>query len=133
MTYGTSHFVSRGAAERYYKDYDYDDTKAAVARKIRDGEIHIGKPRVKAGERLTTVDGGKRYAISTNPARGRKNPTKAQKREKSRKASVQRRVATALSKWLQKANPGTRGAAKVTKVKGGWNIRVVKKSARGKR
>ncbi len=63
-SYGTSYFTSRSAAIRYYKDYGYDDVKAAVARKIREGEIHIGKPPLKAGQRLTTVDGGKRYAIT---------------------------------------------------------------------
>jgi hypothetical protein len=67
-TYGTSHFTSRSAAVRYYKGYGYDDVKAAVAAKIKDGEIHIGKPPLKAGQRLTTVDGGKRYAITeANP------------------------------------------------------------------
>lgn len=50
----------------------------------------------------------------------RKNPTKAQKREKSRKASVQRRVAVALAKYLKQQNPGQKLAgAKVEKLKGG--------------
>jgi hypothetical protein len=62
-TIGTSHFVSLDAAIRYYSDYDYDDVKGAVARKIAEGEISIGKPDLKPGERLTLVDEGKRYAI----------------------------------------------------------------------
>lgn len=61
--WGTSHFVSRSAAMRYYKDYGYDDVKSAVDSKIRDGEIHIGKPSLKAGQSLKLIDGGKRYAI----------------------------------------------------------------------
>lgn len=72
MTYGTSNFVSLSAAVRYYKDYGYD--KADVQRKIREGEIHIGKPSLKPGERLGLTDGGKRYTITTgtsNP-RGKK-------------------------------------------------------------
>ncbi len=71
-TYGTSHFTSLSAAVRYYKDYGYD--KADVQRKIREGEIHIGKPTVKVGERLGTTDGGKRYTITSNPRGRKRNP-----------------------------------------------------------
>lgn len=55
----------------------------------------------------------------SNPSAGRRQ-TVAQKREKSRKASTERRVATALAKFL-KANPATRNAtgAKVQKLAGG--------------
>ncbi len=68
MTYGTSYFVSKSAAVRYYRDYEGSDAARAVERKLREGEIHIGKPTLKAGERLTTLDGGKRYAITSgNP------------------------------------------------------------------
>jgi hypothetical protein len=69
-SYGTSYFVSRGAAERYYRDYE-DDAKRAVARKVAAGEIHIGKPPLKAGQRLTTTDGGKRYMIIEGNTRQR--------------------------------------------------------------
>jgi len=64
----------------------------------------------------------------------RKNPTKAQKREKARKASVQRRVATALANFLKKANPAMKTTgARITKLKGGgFNIRPIK-AKRGKR
>ncbi len=69
--WGTSYFVSRSAAERYYKSQGYDDAKETVRDKIRSGDIHIGRPPVKAGQRVITVDGGKRYAIEEkqNPAR----------------------------------------------------------------
>jgi len=65
----------------------------------------------------------------------RKNPTKAQKREKSRKASVQRRVAVALAKFLKQANPAMKTAgAKVQKLKGGViKITPIKATKRGKR
>jgi phytoene dehydrogenase-like protein len=50
----------------------------------------------------------------------RTNPTKAQKREKVRKASVQRRVASALAKFLHQANPAMKtSGAMVTRLKGG--------------
>lgn len=69
MTYGTSNFVSLSAATRYYRDYGYDASD--VKRKIREGEIHIGKPSLKPGERLGLTDGGKRYTITT----GTQNPS----------------------------------------------------------
>jgi hypothetical protein len=40
------------------------DTKRLVGTKLGDGEIHIGAPGpLKSNERLTTVDGGRRYAV----------------------------------------------------------------------
>jgi hypothetical protein len=60
---GTSHFVSIDAAAEYYKDYHYTSTRAAVLRKIHDGEIHIGKPATKRGEHVQLIDNGLRYAI----------------------------------------------------------------------
>lgn len=72
-TYGTSYFTSRSAAIRYYS-YEEDPT-AAVARKIREGQIRIGKPPIKSGQRLTTVDGGARYAITESNPRAWKTIT----------------------------------------------------------
>jgi len=63
MITGTHHFVSRDAAVRYYKPYHYDDTTAAVARKITEGEIAIGEPLLKPGQTLSIIDNGTRYAI----------------------------------------------------------------------
>jgi hypothetical protein len=60
---GTSYFPSIDAAADYYKDYHYTSTRAAVMRKITDGEIHIGKPTLKQGQRLVLVDNGLRYGI----------------------------------------------------------------------
>ena len=64
-SYGTSYFVSKSAAARYYKDYegDLESAKHAVETKLREGSIHIGRPPLKAGQRLSTTDGGKRYMI----------------------------------------------------------------------
>lgn len=63
MRWGTSHFVSRQAAERYYRDYGYADVAEAVTRKIADGEIHIGKPALLAGQSLSIIPGEGRYQI----------------------------------------------------------------------
>jgi hypothetical protein len=60
--WGTSHFVSRRAAVRYYSDYE-DDAEHAVERKLAAGEIHIGPPDLKPGQRLEHCDDGTRYAI----------------------------------------------------------------------
>ena len=60
---GTSYFTDLAAAVSYYSGYAYEDAAETVQRKIRDGEIHLGQPRIKPGERLITVDGGLRYAI----------------------------------------------------------------------
>jgi hypothetical protein len=52
--YGTSHFVSMNAAVVYYRDYGFD--LEDVRRKLIDGEIHIGPPTVKSGERLFLIN-----------------------------------------------------------------------------
>lgn len=83
MTYGTSNFVSLSAATRYYRDYGYD--AADVKEKIRDGEIHIGKPSLKPGERLGLTDGGKRYTITTG---SQQNPTASLPRNKWVKGQI---------------------------------------------
>lgn len=82
MKTGTCYFPSYGAAMRYYRPYvgnsDYslcttkggeliqrrDNTQRArslVDQKLNSAEIHIGKPALKAGERLTIEDN--RYHI----------------------------------------------------------------------
>ena len=74
MTYGTSYFVSRAMAVCYYKPYEggnLKDASQAVDRKIAAGEIHIGAPKLKAGETLSIIDDGTRYAIKEpTPPRG---------------------------------------------------------------
>lgn len=54
MRWGTCHFISRAAAERYYRDYG--DTAADVAAKIEAGEIHIGKPMTCEADETVKLD-----------------------------------------------------------------------------
>jgi hypothetical protein len=58
--WGTSHFESLAAAEKYYRCYGV--TKDNVGRKIAEGEIHIGKPELKSGQTLR-LDEDRRYWI----------------------------------------------------------------------
>lgn len=61
---GTSHFVSLADAASYYRDtFPGEDGYKAARRKLDAGEIHLGPPALKAGELLTLLDGGRRYAI----------------------------------------------------------------------
>lgn len=60
MRYGTSHFQTRAAANRFYKAYG--ETPADVGRKLDAGEIHIGRPERKAGQSIG-VDADGRYWI----------------------------------------------------------------------
>ncbi len=74
MTWGTSYFVSRKDAVRYYRAYEGSNAEAAVARKLKEGEIHIGAPHLKAGERLLRIDGGTRFAIQEAKGNPRRKP-----------------------------------------------------------
>jgi hypothetical protein len=60
---GTCHFVSERAAISYYEDQETD--AASVREKIKEGAICIGPPHVEEGERLVTIEQGRRYAIET--------------------------------------------------------------------
>lgn len=61
MQVGTSYFVSKAAAVRYYA---YEGaTEATIERKLAEGLIHIGKPPLQNGQRLTVIDDGTRYAV----------------------------------------------------------------------
>lgn len=68
VTTGTSYFVSVRAADVYYLPYGFDSSD--VMHKIINGEIHVGKPELKPGERLSIIDNdtgrkwGGRYAIT---------------------------------------------------------------------
>ena len=61
MTKGTAHFVSIHLAWEYYwiQGYDRND----VLQKLTDGEIFIGPPDLKDGEKLMLLDSGTRYGI----------------------------------------------------------------------
>lgn len=64
MTIGTCHFTSKRAACRYYADYGFDASD--VARKIREGEIKIGAPAAKPGERVWIKHTEGRYHVTTS-------------------------------------------------------------------
>lgn len=61
--WGTSYFVSRRAAERYFRHYHYEDIKATITRKLAEGDIHIGKPPLEPGDKLSVIPGEGRYQI----------------------------------------------------------------------
>ena len=61
MRIGTSYFVSRAAANRYYKPYG--ESAADVGRKLAAGEIHIGRPPRAAGESVGVIAGEGRYYL----------------------------------------------------------------------
>ena len=65
MHIGTSYFRSKRAAVRYYsyENWNIEVVEQSVYRKIKSGEIHIGKPPLKPGQSLELIDGGNRYAI----------------------------------------------------------------------
>ena len=63
MLTGTSHFVSFKTAMKHYKAYHFPDTKETVQQMIDSGEISVGKPSVKVGEKVVMIDSGTRYGI----------------------------------------------------------------------
>ena len=48
MTWGTSYFPTRGDAHKYFRPMGYFSFQ--VDNKITDGDIHIGKPKLREGE-----------------------------------------------------------------------------------
>lgn len=60
---GTPYFISITAARQYYRPYHYEDTAAAVTRKLATGEIHIGPPPLKPGQTAAPDQEG-RYIIT---------------------------------------------------------------------
>ncbi len=67
-TIGTSHFVSVKAAIKYYRSQAEPDPAQAVADKLKEGAIHIGRPPISVTtgqhrEFIIIIDNGTRYAI----------------------------------------------------------------------
>jgi len=62
LTLGTSHFVDKRAAYRYYSDYGYDH--AAVDLKFKREEIHTGEPLLQKGDILSVNRKEGRYFIT---------------------------------------------------------------------
>lgn len=63
---GTSHFVSYEAAVAYYRPYHYTDVINAVNQKLDEGNIHIGPPILKPGQKLRVILYEQRYEIVEN-------------------------------------------------------------------
>lgn len=64
MITGTSYFPNLNAAQMYYRVTEgvtYDIAGEIVQEKIKSGEIHIGKPPLKPGQKLFVRDN--RYFI----------------------------------------------------------------------
>lgn len=64
MITGTSYFPNLNAAQMYYREQfvtTYDNAGIIVQEKIQSGEIHIGKPPLKPGQKLFVRDN--RYFI----------------------------------------------------------------------
>lgn len=70
--WGTSHFVNMDLAIKYYWPYahTYADVVRLVERKLAEGEIHLGLPEVKAGQRVVVIDEGTRYGIEETNEEG---------------------------------------------------------------
>jgi hypothetical protein len=64
MIIGTNHFPDIKRAVDYYRSYS-DTPFLAVKRKYESGEIVIGKPDLKKGEKLILIDKNTRYAIKS--------------------------------------------------------------------
>ena len=61
ITYGTAHFVSVQAAQRYYSAMGYD--RLTVNDKLVNGEIFAFPPAIPKGERLVLLNDGQRYGL----------------------------------------------------------------------
>lgn len=68
MRVGTSHFFNFTKACDYYRDQGNDELSPAaleslVRGMINEGEISLGQPELKPGQRLVLIDNGTRYAV----------------------------------------------------------------------
>ena len=59
--WGTGYFTSKEAAVSYFSMQNID--QQGVEDKLRRGEIRVGYPPLKAGQRAVVIDDGKRFAI----------------------------------------------------------------------
>lgn len=60
ITTGTAHFVDKAAADSYYS---YGFSPEDVSEKIKNGEIFIGAPKIKEGQKLLVHAKERRYFI----------------------------------------------------------------------
>jgi predicted RNA methylase len=56
----TSHFTSREAADRYFRDYGFADASIQIS----EGAIHIGPPPLNPGETLSVISDEGRYCVT---------------------------------------------------------------------
>ncbi len=63
MITGTNHFISIAAADKYYAPYYGPDVNSFVKTKIKNGEIKIGPPKIKNGQKLLKNKDEGRYFI----------------------------------------------------------------------
>jgi hypothetical protein len=63
MRVGTSYFVCFAAACRYYAQTHKGDIARIVEHKLEVGDIHIGHPPLKHGQKLVKIDDKTRWAI----------------------------------------------------------------------
>ena len=65
MRYGTHHFVTREAARLYYisQGFDAESIDETLHAKLMSGEIAVGKPPLKPGQRHIRLDNGLRWGI----------------------------------------------------------------------
>jgi len=61
MITGTHYFLSFLSAVRYYKPYGFDE--ADIQGKLNAGEIKIGNPPIRQGQKLVMIDRATRWAI----------------------------------------------------------------------
>lgn len=60
--FGTSHFVNKASAVKYYDMMQGYDS-AEVEQYIKEGNIHIGPPKLEPGQTLRVISDEGRYAI----------------------------------------------------------------------
>jgi len=53
---GTNHFTSIAAAEDYYRSQGFQEPRQEVRRKLAEGEIAIGPPKLESPEERLSVD-----------------------------------------------------------------------------
>jgi len=105
---------SEGYAVAGYLVMSLREAKAIAKREANADRRPIMVEDVATGKTVAMV-----YPSRGNPSR-RRNPTRAARRLSAKKAATDRRVATALAKYLRAQNPGAKLAgAKVQKLKGG--------------
>lgn len=114
--------------EKLVREYDVEAREGTHSKRVFDAMERAGAAYHAAQDEYFY-----QKSLRRNPCR--KNPTKAQKRLNASMRSKRKRMATALRKYLQQQNPGTKLAgAKVQKLKGGvLKITPIKAQRAGKR